>query len=139
MRLRKSQKPVETAEQLEERKFLFGVSMNLGNASNNYAEYCGMLYALIISNFFGQSATSIFSDSELVVTQVKGHAKVRNPILSTLVENIHDLLYSFRAVNLNYLERELNGTADRYANYGAVMDQDFMVSFDLIDVISQVS
>jgi len=53
-----------------DRKFnyLFGMSVCLDKVSNNYAEYSGMIYALVFSNLLELKSVNVYSDSELLVT-----------------------------------------------------------------------
>ena len=44
-------------------EFLFGVCLHLGSASNNYAEFVGLILAQIFSSMFKQTNISIYSDS----------------------------------------------------------------------------
>jgi ribonuclease HI len=66
-------------------KFLFGMGFNLEIASNNYAEYSALLYSLVLSNILQLPSATIYTDSELILTQVKGTAMCRNDILKVLL------------------------------------------------------
>jgi ribonuclease HI len=46
---------------------LFGLSLHLGIASNNYAEYAGVILAKLYGVLFGLKEIEINSDSNLVV------------------------------------------------------------------------
>ena len=63
----------ERKRELGEKKsimnFMFGLSFNLSRASNNYAEYCGLIFSLIFArNMLNQTVVNIYSDSELLIT-----------------------------------------------------------------------
>src|SRR5271169_3861510 len=60
------------------------LSEYLGKQTNNYAEYSGLLAALTYALKNGPKALKVFSDSELMVKQIKGQYKVNNPALKEL-------------------------------------------------------
>ncbi len=60
------------------------LSEYLGKQTNNYAEYSGLLAALTYALQHGYKALKVFSDSELMVKQIKGQYKVNNPALKEL-------------------------------------------------------
>jgi ribonuclease HI len=99
----------------EEREFFFGVSLNLGIASNNYAEYTGLILAQLVFSMFKQKEVAIMTDSQLVVNQVKGIAKTRNFRLVELIKIVHTLAFQFRSMGLDYIERTNNTIADSLA------------------------
>lgn len=53
--------------QKPDREFMFGLSLHLGYASSNYAEYAGVILAQIISSMFKQTDITIKTDAELLV------------------------------------------------------------------------
>ncbi|MDE1846245.1 MAG: ribonuclease HI family protein [Candidatus Micrarchaeota archaeon] len=57
-----------------------------GNKTNNIAEYLAIVAALrkVLSEYGAQSEVALFSDSELVVKQLQGKYKVRDPNLKAL-------------------------------------------------------
>lgn len=110
----KYNKPV-ISSLVTEREFLFGVSLNLGTASNNYAEYTGTILAQLIYSMFQQKEVSIMTDSQLVVNQVKGIAQTRNFRLVELIKVVHALAFKFNSMGLDYIERSSNTIADTLA------------------------
>lgn len=48
-------------------EFLFGVTLHLGQTSNNYAEYTGLLLGQLFAALFRQSTVCLHSDSQLAV------------------------------------------------------------------------
>ena len=58
----------------------------LGRATNNVAEYQGLLEALRLAVARGASAVEIRADSELIVRQVRGVYRVRHPDLQRTLE-----------------------------------------------------
>ena len=67
------------------REFFFGMSWALGIASNNYAEYCGLILAQLVFSMFKMKDVSIVTDSQLIVNQVKGLARTKNFRLVELI------------------------------------------------------
>jgi ribonuclease HI len=55
-------------------------------------------------------------DSELLVRQINGLYKVRNPRLAVYFERVKDLLRKFSKYEINHIPREQNQEADRMAN-----------------------
>src|ERR1700752_569319 len=61
-----------------------GLSEYLGHQTNNFAEYSGLLAALNYAIESGSKALKVVSDSELMVKQIRGEYKVKNPTLQEL-------------------------------------------------------
>lgn len=137
-RSRKAYQALKDQKELEEREFLFGICINLGIASNNYAEYSAFIFCLIYNYLLGQNRIRVYSDSELVVNQIKGNMKVRHPVLKRVIEQAHNLTLSFDEIHLNYIEREFNTAADAFAKEGAEMEKDYKYVYSLIDVVSSI-
>ncbi|HET9164800.1 MAG TPA: ribonuclease HI family protein, partial [Candidatus Angelobacter sp.] len=55
------------------------LSEYLGNQTNNFAEYSGLLAALEFAVREKHPSLTVISDSELMVKQMKGQYKVKNP------------------------------------------------------------
>jgi ribonuclease HI len=88
----------------------------LGMATNNQAEYYGFIKALERASRLGIDKISLFSDSQLVVNQMKGLYKVRNQELSPLHQEATELANSFGKISFAYIPRELNKEADGEVN-----------------------
>jgi ribonuclease HI len=58
------------------------------------------------------------SDSRLLIEQLAGRFKVKNPTLQRLHETARALVKGFEKVKLEHVRRELNKEADRLANEG---------------------
>ena len=85
-------------------------------ATNNVAEYNGLLAALRWASVNGISTLLIRSDSELLVKQMKGEYRVKNPGLQPLYEEARSLARAIGRVRFEHVRRELNRDADRLAN-----------------------
>ena len=88
----------------------------LGVATNNVAEYHGLLAALAWAAERGVASLEIRSDSELLVKQMLGVYRVRNPGLQPLHQKARLLAARVGRVRFQHVRRELNKEADRLAN-----------------------
>jgi ribonuclease HI len=88
----------------------------LGEATNNEAEYQALLIGLEQSLIHGAKEIVVQMDSELLVRQINGVYKVRNPRLSVFFEKAKDLLRKFSKYDIMHIPREQNREADRMAN-----------------------
>ncbi len=92
---------------------LFGY---LGRATNNVAEYQALLHGLRFALERGTREVRVFSDSELLVRQLAGRYRVKNPGLLPLFREAQSLLARFESARVSHVPREENGEADALAN-----------------------
>ena len=90
----------------------------LGIATNNVAEYNGLLAALQWAIDQGHRTVHIRADSELLVKQMRGEDKVKNPGLQGLVARARLLVAQLDDVKFQHVRREQNKDADRLSNVG---------------------
>ena len=95
-------------------------SESIGTATNNIAEYRGLIAALEWAKAQGQRALHVRSDSLLLVEQMLGNYKVRNEGLKPLHAKAQLLAHEIGKVTFEHVRRESNAHADRLAN--AAMD-----------------
>ena len=88
----------------------------LALATNNVAEYSGLLAALEWAASNGIQVLHIRSDSELLVKQMKGLYRVKNAGLQPLYEQAVRLTRRIGRVTFEHVRREFNKEADRLAN-----------------------
>jgi probable phosphoglycerate mutase len=93
----------------------------LGRQTNNYAEYKGLLAVLAWALANGVRRLRVFSDSELMVRQMKGVYKVKNPGLRPLWEEAQRQARQLDAFEMRHTLRGGNKEADKLAN--AAMDR----------------
>jgi probable phosphoglycerate mutase len=93
----------------------------LGIATNNVAEYNGLLAALQWAVEHGESRLHVRADSELLVKQMRGEYKVKHPGLQPLYARARLLAAKLTLVKFEHVRREFNKEADRLSNLG--MDQ----------------
>ena len=90
----------------------------IGNSTNNQAEYFAVIRALQRAKELTREKVHLFSDSQLLVNQVTGSWKVKNPELGRLHGRVRSLVDSFAEVKFTHLPRENNyiGQADELCN-----------------------
>jgi ribonuclease HI len=88
----------------------------MGMATNNQAEYYGMIKGLERARDLGIDKLTLFSDSQLVVNQMNGFYKVKNQELAPLNQQLNELAQSFEKVTFVHIPRELNKIADKEVN-----------------------
>lgn len=88
----------------------------LGIATNNIAEYNGLLAALRYAAAHGHRAVRIKADSELLVKQMRGEYRVKNEALRELYEQAVSLARRLGSVEYRHVKRAHNELADRLVN-----------------------
>lgn len=88
----------------------------IGSATNNVAEYNGLLAALRWAHENSVRTLHVRADSELMVKQMTGVYRVKNPGLLPLYEEARGLMRKVGRVTFEHVRRELNKDADRLAN-----------------------
>ena len=88
----------------------------IGTATNNVAEYRGLLAGLEAALERGVEEIEVVSDSELLVKQMRGEYKVKNETLRELVDDAESLARRLRRVTYTAVRREHNELADRLVN-----------------------
>ena len=91
-------------------------SQYIGENTNNYAEYTALVHALRLLSAFNLGKTVDLLDSDLMVQQVKGVYRVKQPHLKSLHSQVMSLLGSFRNWRIDHVPREENREADKLAN-----------------------
>jgi ribonuclease HI len=95
------------------------IARGLGVATNNVAEYTAALEGLDRAASLGARSVILRSDSKLLIEQLAGRWRVKNPTLIRLHERVRALLSRFPGgVAFEHVPRELNKEADRLANRG---------------------
>jgi probable phosphoglycerate mutase len=89
---------------------------SLALATNNVAEYSGLLAVLRWAVANGVSTLHIRSDSELLVKQMLGQYRVKNAGLQPLHEEARSMARRIGRVTFEHVRREFNKDADRLAN-----------------------
>lgn len=100
----------------QEKNVLAEISEYLGEATNNQAEYKALHAALLEAQKLGGKFLSCYLDSQLIVRQMQGIYKVKNPDLRIIFENIQQLLTQFERVEFFHVPRAQNKVADALVN-----------------------
>lgn len=92
----------------------------IGNATNNIAEYHGLIAGLMLAKKMDQlNDLEVLMDSKLVIEQMSGRWKVKNKNIKILNDKAKSLILN-TAVIFTWIPREKNVCADKLAN--AAMD-----------------
>jgi ribonuclease HI len=97
------------------------LSQYLGKQTNNVAEYQALIAALEYAVEHGPKALKLISDSELMVRQIKGIYKVKEPTLRDLHARASQLIRQLDWFSIEHVLRGKNREADELAN--AAMDK----------------
>jgi probable phosphoglycerate mutase len=89
---------------------------SIGVATNNVAEYQGLLAALEWTLAHGHSDVQVRSDSLLLVQQMLGRYRVKHPNLQPLHARARLLASQIGRVGFEHVGRSSNAHADRLAN-----------------------
>lgn len=94
------------------------ISEFIGTATNNVAEYTAVIRALEWCVEAGRTGEPLAFrlDSKLVVEQVQGNWKVKEPSLRPFVERVRELAALFPSVTYTHVPRAENKEADRLVN-----------------------
>ena len=102
----------------EKGEMLAELSGSLGVATNNVAEYHGLIAALQWAANRDMKAIAIKGDSQLLIEQMKGNYKVKNEGLKPLYLKARLLVMQIGNVTFEHVRREQNKDADRLSNVG---------------------
>ena len=92
------------------------ISRRIGITTNNQAEYQAVIAALEEAIRLGVAGVVIKSDSELVVEQINGRYRVKNPALKPLHQRVRELQSLFQSFAIASIPRRQNIEADRLSN-----------------------
>lgn len=95
---------------------LVRISEYLGTQTNNYAEYAALIAAVQFAATRQCTRLRIYSDSELVVKQIRGEYKVRNENIRPLYERAQRWIRVIPHFSIEHVRREKNKDADALAN-----------------------
>ncbi len=88
----------------------------IGSATNNVAEYSGLIAGLRKAAELHVPDVEVFSDSELMVKQMRGEYRVKNAALRALSVEAASLAREFANVEYRHVKRAHNELADRLVN-----------------------
>lgn len=103
----------------------------MGHATNNQAEYTGLLIGIKSAFDLGIKQVLIEGDSQLIIFQTEGKWKVQNEILKNLNKEVRDILLSkFDYVGIRHIYRDKNQYADKITNDVYASKTSFFKKFD---------
>lgn len=91
------------------------ISKPIGPAINTVAEYRALIEGLNLARTRGIERIRVFLDSEIVVEQVNGHAKVGKETIRPLHAEVCSLLQEFSNIRISWIPRKWNAEADALA------------------------
>jgi probable phosphoglycerate mutase len=89
---------------------------SIGVATNNVAEYTGLIEGLKAALELNATQVDARMDSKLVVEQMSGRWQIKNPGLRSLAAEAATLVSRFERVTFEWIPRERNKAADALAN-----------------------
>ncbi|HEY8482822.1 MAG TPA: bifunctional RNase H/acid phosphatase [Spirillospora sp.] len=93
------------------------VAEAIGHATNNVAEYRGLIAGLTAASEVDASArVEVRMDSKLVVEQMSGRWKIKHPDMVPLALRARELAEGLGSVSYAWVPRDRNAHADRLAN-----------------------
>jgi ribonuclease HI len=99
-----------------EDKILKREGVFLGIATNNQAEYTSLRLGLEQALKMGATEIDVYMDSQLVVNQMKGLYKIKNPGLIEIYRMVNKVVEDFDKVTFTHVFREFNKLADAEVN-----------------------
>lgn len=100
----------------ENQDTVFTISEAIGRETNNVAEWTALLFALQKCRELSEKSVLVHLDSELVVKQMKGEYKTKNPELLKIKQQIDSFKSDFLSLEFQHVPREKNTKADKLAN-----------------------
>ncbi len=99
-------------------KEIFAIKKYLGDRTNNWAEYEAVILALTEAKKrkFVKREIEVRSDSLLIVEQISGHWKIKEPALKLQHANVRAILKDFSNIRFTHVPRGENKEADRLVN-----------------------
>jgi ribonuclease HI len=96
----------------EQGRVVARISKAIGITTNNRAEYLALIAGLKEALGLGAESVELKMDSELIVRQLTGKYRVKNPALKPLFEQAHQLMKEFQSSPIVHIPREQNKAAD---------------------------
>ena len=101
---------------LKDNEEIATIKKRIGIATNNVAEYLGLIEALKYCVENNIMEDDIYLDSLLVVQQVNLEYKVKSKKLQEYYNQALDLINKINNIKINHVKREFNKRADQLAN-----------------------
>jgi len=101
-----------------QQKIVDTYAINLGETTNNVAEYGGLLAGLNRCCELNIKELKVYGDSNLVINQVNGKWKVKNKKLKGIYDQVKKVQEFFTTISFEHVYRKNNKEADKMANVG---------------------
>jgi len=88
----------------------------IGRATNNVAEYRALIFGIERATVLGATELDLVGDSELVVKQVRGEYRVKDPNLKPLHASVKAALEPLGSWSIRHVKRDQNAHADLLVN-----------------------
>ncbi len=111
-----------------EQQVLKEISEPIGEATNNIAEYRAIIKAIETAHELNANTVKIYTDSQLVYSQVTGKYKVKNQNMKALYDQVVGLVKGFEKISIEHVLRDKNKEADRLATKSISKKQDKVVA-----------
>ncbi len=97
-------------------KIIFKKGVFLGIMTNNQAEYLALKFGIQELLKYKPNNILVYMDSLLIINQMNGVFKIKNPDLMVIYKEIKQLLNGFENVSFTHVPRALNKLADTQVN-----------------------
>ena len=99
-------------------------------ATNNVAEYTGLIIGLRLALEKGLTKILVEGDSQLVIFQIQGKWKVKNENIQKYYKQAVELVSQFDFIAIRHIRRDLNKEADRITNEVVKSKETFIVQYE---------
>ena len=99
-------------------------------ATNNAAEYMGLIIGLRLALEKGFNKLLVEGDSQLIIFQAQGKWKVKNENLQKYNKEVCDLISRFEFIAMRNIRRELNTESDRITNEVVKSKEAFVMEYE---------
>jgi len=100
----------------EQGQIIWQQNKDIGSATNNEAEYKALIYAMKHANRHHPKKIVFHSDSELIIRQMRGEFKIKNPGIQKLFLDAWNRKIDLVETEFVSVPREKNKEADKLAN-----------------------
>ena len=122
------------------KKITLEKSLRLGfSASNNEAEYKALLTGMMMVQKMGGKKVRIYSDSKLVVGQVRGEFEARDPRMQEYLSQVRSIQTKFEVFNVSHVPRGGNTHANSLATLATSSAQDLLRVILIEDLYTPMS
>ena len=88
----------------------------IGTKTNNQSEYSALILGLKEALTRDIKCLQVYGDSQLIINQINGEYKVRNPGLQDLYQEVQQIKAHFESIVFTHVYREFNKRADQLSN-----------------------